>query len=114
MQAKDAYAEAVTLEPSDASLQAMWHSAGLFFPTAFSELFPAMRTCQDLLSSKCLSLRGLKVGIFSAEINETKQEAAGTVKYKKSRATLTKAGRDKKAGPKNKTLLSFSEEADEI
>ncbi len=29
VQAKDAYAEAVKLEPSDATLQSMWHSAGL-------------------------------------------------------------------------------------
>lgn len=36
------------------------------------------------------------------------------MKYKKSRATLLKAGNNRKAGPKNKTLLSFNEEeADE-
>lgn len=51
--------------------------------------------------------------MLCAEINETKQEAEGAVKFKKSRAPLAKSSKDQKSGTKNKTLLSFDEEVDE-
>ena len=50
-----------------------------------------------------------------AEVNETKQEAEGSVTFKRSRTQGAKANAKREAGPAaaKKTLLSFNDEEDE-